>query len=157
MIVIWSIVSFDGHSCTLHMITALRKGYTKEKFRCFWEESERAGSHWELNPGHLACAASALSLSCDDWTTTSQSSICTAQQVGLKWLSHTPDSLSACAVRASFTGGWLVKFSQSREKPCWVFFSVQMLRTLALCRILEVKVEESEKVMLSFSLSASKT
>ena len=81
----------------------------------------------------------------------SQSSICTAQQVGLKWLSHTPDSLSACAIRTPFTGGWPVKFSQSGEKPCWVsvlslsflgpvwVFLVQMLRTLALCRILEVK------------------
>ena len=27
------------------------------------EESEMAGSHWELNPGHLACADSALPLS----------------------------------------------------------------------------------------------
>ena len=83
----------------------------------------------------------------------SQSSTCTAQQVGLKWLSHTPDSLSACGT--PFTGGWLVKFSQSGGKPCWVFFSVQMLRTLVLCRILEVKIEESEKVMLAFTLSAS--
>ena len=34
-------------------------------FRCFEakiEESEKAGSHQELNPGHLACAASALPL-----------------------------------------------------------------------------------------------
>ena len=33
------------------------------------EESEKAGSRWELNPGHLACAASALPLSYDNWTT----------------------------------------------------------------------------------------
>ena len=35
------------------------------------EESEKAGSHWELNPGHLACAASALPLSYDNRKTTS--------------------------------------------------------------------------------------
>ena len=38
----------------------------KEKFRCYEvkiEESEKAGSHLESNPGHLACAASALPLS----------------------------------------------------------------------------------------------
>ena len=33
------------------------------------EESEKAGSRQESNPGYLACAASALSLSCDSWTT----------------------------------------------------------------------------------------
>ena len=31
------------------------------------EESEKAGSHWEYNPGHLACAASALPLSYNNW------------------------------------------------------------------------------------------
>ena len=35
------------------------------------EKSTNAGSHRELNPGHLACAASALPLSYDSWTTTS--------------------------------------------------------------------------------------
>ena len=34
-------------------------------------ESNKAGSHWESEPGHLACAASALPLSYDNWTTTS--------------------------------------------------------------------------------------
>ena len=37
----------------------------KERFRCYEakiEESEKAGSHRESNPGHLACAASALPL-----------------------------------------------------------------------------------------------
>ena len=29
-------------------------------------ESEKAASHWELNPGHLVCAASALPLSYDN-------------------------------------------------------------------------------------------
>ena len=35
------------------------------------EESEKAGSRQESNPGHLACAASALPLSYDNRTTTS--------------------------------------------------------------------------------------
>ena len=35
------------------------------------EESEKAGSRWESNPGHLACAASALPLSYDNRTTMS--------------------------------------------------------------------------------------
>ena len=46
----------------------------KEKFRCYEakiEESEKAGSHRESKPGHLACAASALPLSYDNRTTTS--------------------------------------------------------------------------------------
>ena len=33
------------------------------------EESEKAGSQWESNPGHLACVASALPLSYDNRTT----------------------------------------------------------------------------------------
>ena len=33
------------------------------------EESEKAGSRWELNPGHLTCVASALPLSYDNRTT----------------------------------------------------------------------------------------
>ena len=46
----------------------------KEKFRCYEaqiEESEKTGSRRESNPGHLACAASALPLSYDNRTTTS--------------------------------------------------------------------------------------
>ena len=35
------------------------------------EESEKASSRRELNPGHLACAASALPLTYDNQTTTS--------------------------------------------------------------------------------------
>ena len=44
----------------------------------FWgeiEESEKASSAWELSPGHLAWAASALSLSYNNQTTTSQNKI----------------------------------------------------------------------------------
>ena len=66
------------------------------------EESEKAGSHWEYNPGHLACAASALPLSYNNWNSPPphppQSSIYTAQVV-LKCLSLTPGSHSVCAVR----------------------------------------------------------
>ena len=48
--------------------------WNKEKFRCYEaqiEESEKAGSRRESNPGHLACAASTLPLSYDNRTTTS--------------------------------------------------------------------------------------
>ena len=64
------------------------------------EESEKAGSRRKSNPGHLACAASALPLSYDNrkTTSTSPSSIYTAQVV-LKCLSLTPGSHSICAVR----------------------------------------------------------
>ena len=34
-------------------------------------ESEKAGSHWESNPEHLACVASTVPLSYDNRTTTS--------------------------------------------------------------------------------------
>ena len=50
------------------------KQFIKQKFRCYEakiEESEKAGSRRESNPGHLACAASALPLSYDNRTTTS--------------------------------------------------------------------------------------
>ena len=43
----------------------------KRFFRCYEakiEESEKAGSHWELNPGHLACTTNALPLSYINWT-----------------------------------------------------------------------------------------
>ena len=46
----------------------------KEKFRCYEakiEESEKASSRRESNPGHLACAASALPLSHNNQTITS--------------------------------------------------------------------------------------
>ena len=39
--------------------------YPGREFRCFQvkiEESEKADSHWEVNPGHLACACSGLLL-----------------------------------------------------------------------------------------------
>ena len=48
-------------------------GQNKERLDVFEvkiEKSEKVGSCWELNPGHLACAASALPLSYDNQTTT---------------------------------------------------------------------------------------
>ena len=74
----------------------------KRIFRCYEakiEESEKAGSRRESNPGHLACAASALPLSYNKRTNHQppQSSICTAQG-RLKCLSRTLGSHSVCAV-----------------------------------------------------------
>ena len=45
------------------MLRTLASRWNKEKLRCYEakiEESEKSGSHRESNPGHLACAASAL-------------------------------------------------------------------------------------------------
>ena len=56
------------------LLRNLTSHWKKEKFRCYeakTEESEKAGSRWESHPGHLACAASALPLSCNNQTTTS--------------------------------------------------------------------------------------
>ena len=56
------------------VLRTLASRWNKQKFRCYEakiEESEKAGSRLELNPGHLACAASALPLSYDNRTTTS--------------------------------------------------------------------------------------
>ena len=83
------------------MLRTLASRWNKQKFRCYEakiEESEKAGSRRESNPGHLACAASALPLRYDNRTTTSppQSSIYTAQ-VGLKCPScNTWQPLSMC-------------------------------------------------------------
>ena len=47
------------------MLRTFASRWNKEKFRCYEaqiEESEKAGSRRESNPGHLACAASALPL-----------------------------------------------------------------------------------------------
>ena len=55
------------------MLRTLASRWNKEKFRCYEaqiEESEKAGSRRESNPGHPACAASALPLSYDNRTTT---------------------------------------------------------------------------------------
>ena len=72
---------------------------SKEKcYEAKIEESEKTSSRRELNSGHLACAASALPLSYNYWTTTNPHN---PAQVGLniKCLSCTPGSHSACAVR----------------------------------------------------------
>ena len=61
------------HTCM--QINTLRKLsqllYISRCYEAKIEESEKAGSCWESNPGHLASAASTLLLSHDDQTTTS--------------------------------------------------------------------------------------
>ena len=55
------------------MLGTLASHWNKEKFRCYEakiEESEKASSRRESNPGHLVCAASPLPLSYDNRTTT---------------------------------------------------------------------------------------
>ena len=78
-------------------------------------ESNKGGSRWESEPGHLACAASALPLSYNKWTTTSpHNPLIYTAQVGLKGLSHTPGSHSVCAVRTLGPGpskSWRAKVS----------------------------------------------
>ena len=57
---------------TLSLLRTLASRWNKQKFRCYEakiEESEKAGSRRESNPGHLACAASALPLSYNNRTT----------------------------------------------------------------------------------------
>ena len=89
------------YGVTCDMLRTLASRWNKQKFRCYEakiEESEKAGSRRESNPGHLACAASALPLSYDNRTTTSPHNplLCTAQ-VGLKCLScNTWQPLSMC-------------------------------------------------------------
>ena len=64
----------QGKEHTRNMLKTLASRWNKQKFRCYEakiEESEKAGSRRESNPGHLACAASALPLSYDNRTTTS--------------------------------------------------------------------------------------
>ena len=83
------------------MLRTLASRWNKQKFRCYEakiEESEKAGSRRESNPGHLACAASALPLSYDNRTTTSpHNPLYVPAQVGLKCLScNTWQPLSMC-------------------------------------------------------------
>ena len=54
------------------MLRTLASCWNKERLDVFdakIEESEKAGSRRESNPGQLGCAASALPLSYDNWTT----------------------------------------------------------------------------------------
>ena len=63
------------------------------------------GIDWPRTP--LTCAASALPLSYNNWTTTNPHNllyVCTTQ-VGLKCLSRTTGSHSACAIRSPATAG----------------------------------------------------
>ena len=46
------------HDTDWTMLRTLASRWNKQKFRCYEakiEESEKAGSHRESNPGHLAC------------------------------------------------------------------------------------------------------
>ena len=95
-----------------------------EAKRCYEaqiEESEKADSRRELNPGalaaHLACAASALQPNNHQ---PPQSLMCTAQVV-LKCLSCTPGSHSACAVRTPL--GVNQKILSIRREPMLSGFS----------------------------------
>ena len=59
----------EGEELAQYVLRTLASRWNKEKFRCYEaqiEESEKAGSRRESNPGHLACAASALPLSYDN-------------------------------------------------------------------------------------------
>ena len=72
------------------------------EFRCFVakvEESEKAGSCQELNPGHLWLVWPVLCYCMSYYNhQPSQSSICNCTG-GTECLSHTPGSYSVCAVR----------------------------------------------------------
>ena len=71
------------------------------------EETEKASSCQELNPGHLACPAITLPLSYNNWTIGQppQFSMCTAQVV-LKYLSHTLDRHSCITSKNLFIPAW---------------------------------------------------
>ena len=71
-----------------------------KEFRCYEVEieSEKAGSHWELNPGHHWLEPPVLyhCMSHDSRTTTSPHNPLYVLQ---RWYCHTPGSHSVCAVR----------------------------------------------------------
>ena len=76
----------------------------KQKFRCYEakiEESEKAGSRRESNPGHLACAASALPLHE------------LRQVLQLRHFSPT------CAVHIEDCGGWWLSGCRSSVAEHW--------------------------------------
>ena len=84
--------------------------YSWKEFRCFEakiEESEKAGSHREWNPGHLAWAASALLLSHDNQTTTSPHNPLYVRQTD----NHQPSQSSqwqstGCTSQGTYRGLW---------------------------------------------------
>ena len=83
----------------------------KEEFRCYEakiEESEKAGSHRESNPGHLDCAASALPLSYDNQTTTGpHNPLYVLHRWDWNTSVATPGSHSVCAVRTLLGIDWI--------------------------------------------------
>ena len=74
--------------------------YNIKKVSSAIEESESAGSRWELNTGPLGCPAGALSLSYDNQTTTGLHNPLYAWCVQLRHFSTT------CAVRIEDCEGW---------------------------------------------------
>ena len=85
------------------MLSILQQRTNKERLDVLEakiEESEKADSHWESNPGHLVCAISVLPLSYDTRATTSTHN--PLAQVVLKCLSLTPGRHSVCAIRIPF-------------------------------------------------------
>ena len=80
------------------MLRTLASRWNEEKFRCYEtkiEESEKANSHPGIKPRTpLACAASALPLSYNNWTTTSPHN----PLYGMPQL-HTWEPLSMCRLR----------------------------------------------------------
>ena len=59
---------------------------------------KKAGSRWKLNPGHLPCAASALPLTYDSWTTTNPHN---PLYILHRWYqSHTRQPLSVCSQKS---------------------------------------------------------
>ena len=63
------IVSSDNSSITVNIHSFIKERL--DVFEAKIKESEKAGSHQQLNPEHLACAANALPLSYDNRTTSS--------------------------------------------------------------------------------------
>ena len=77
--------------------------YNIKKVPSAIEESESAGSRWELNTGPLGCPAGALSLSYDNQTTTGLHNPLYAWCVQLRHFSTT------CAVHIEDCEGWCVQ------------------------------------------------
>ena len=99
------------------MLRTFASRWNEEKLRRYemkTEESEKAGSHRELNPGHLTYAVSALPLRLrqTDNYKPSQSSICIAQ-VGLRNVSVV--HLAVCAVKTPLGVDW--KILSVRREP----------------------------------------
>ena len=88
----------------------------------FWGEitkSAKVSSCWKLNLGHLACAASALPLSYDNWTTTSPQNLLYV----LLWLFVS--SVTAQVVLKCQVVGWVIKPRQ-RQVTSTLYVSINI-------------------------------